>query len=82
MPGWERLAAAREGLSEKAQQDAQFFFRRGFLSLIEGDIASAKTRFRQATSIPVPTGWGIEPARHTRAAEYLRQIERAEAKAK
>jgi hypothetical protein len=77
----ERLAAAREGLSEKAQQDAQFFFRRGFLSLIEGDIASAKTRFRQANSIPVPTGWGVEPVRHGRAAEYLRQIERAEAKA-
>ena len=78
---FERLAAAREALSEKAQQDAQFFFRRGFLSLIEGDLASAKTRFRQANSVPVPPGWDVGPVRHARAAEYIRQIERAEARA-
>jgi hypothetical protein len=62
---------------QRMQSDAEFFFRRGFLSLLEGDIAGAKQRFRQATTAP-PPGWKIPPFAHPLAAEYLRLIEYAE----
>jgi hypothetical protein len=54
-----------------------FFYRRGVLSLMEGDIAAAKRRFEQATVAAVKD-WDL-PARRNREAEnYLQLIERAE----
>ena len=60
------------------QRDAEFFFRRGFMSLLEGDIPAAKERFRQSTR--PPPGWNIPTVRHPVAVEYLRLIEAAERK--
>jgi hypothetical protein len=59
------------------RQDAEFFFQRGYLSLLEGDTAGAKTRFRQTRRTP-PPGWNLPIVEHKMAEEYLRLIEAAE----
>jgi hypothetical protein len=72
-------AGARAAIVAKMQQDAEFYFQRGVLSLFEGDIAAAKERFRQSTRKP-PDGWRLEPFTPPHAVEYLRLIEMAERK--
>lgn len=72
----------RNQLGQRLAADAEFYFRRGFLSLLEGDMEAAKARFHQATdrAAPPPPGWNLPPARHGLAAEYLQLIEAAERK--
>jgi hypothetical protein len=67
-------------VSNRMREDAEFFFRRGFLSLLEGDMPAAKERFRQATR-PPPPGWDVPTVSHAVAADYLRVIEAAEQRA-
>ncbi|QJX00589.1 hypothetical protein [Frigoriglobus tundricola] len=62
------------------QTESAFFFRRGALSLLEGDIASAKQRFRQSTRKP-PPGWGLPEYSQQSALGYLKLIELAEKRA-
>jgi hypothetical protein len=69
----------REVLARKMPEDAGFFFRRGMLSLIEGDISAAKERFRQ-TRRTAPPGWSLPHVQHATAESYLRMIEAAEKK--
>lgn len=69
----------RGGLRQQMADDAEFFFRRGFLSLLEGDVEAAKVRFRQAKREP-PPGWNLPAVQHGPAAEYLKLIEGAERK--
>ena len=69
----------RNLLAQKLQEDAQFFYRRGFLSLIEGDIPAAKERFRQTRRTP-PPNWNLPTITHGPAESYLRMIEAAEKK--
>jgi hypothetical protein len=69
----------REFIARKLQDDAGFFYRRGFLSLIEGDIPAAKERFRQSRREP-PPGWNLSPVMFAPADTYLRMIEAAEKK--
>ena len=78
---FERMAVAKQAIAGKVQQDADFFFRRGYLSLLEGDSVAAKIRFQQALSRPIPPGWGLEPYRPAIAQEYIRLIDVAEQKA-
>jgi hypothetical protein len=56
---------------------SDFFFRRGVLFLMEGDIAEAKKRF-QLTRRPGVPEWGVPERRHPEAERYLRLIEQAE----
>jgi hypothetical protein len=58
-------------------QESEFFYRRGLLSLIEGDIAGARKRFEQAT-IPAIKEWDVPELRRAEAQRLLRLIQRAE----
>ena len=58
------------------RQDSEFFYRRGFLSLLEGDIESAKKRF-QSCDRPPPEGWNTPHVTHRGAEAFLKQIETA-----
>ena len=59
------------------ERDAEFFLRRGLLSLFEADIPGAKTRFLQ-TRQPANKDWGLPEFRHPGAEQYLHLIEEAE----
>ena len=59
--------------------DADFFSRRGFLSLLEGDIEGARTRFQLAKR-PPPPGWNLPAIQDRLADQYLRHIEVARKK--
>lgn len=72
------LENARQALAAKMQRDSEFFFRRGFLALLEGDIAGAKARFTSAARPAPPPAWDVPPVRHVDAELFLKQIERAE----
>jgi hypothetical protein len=69
----------RQSIAQRLQNEAEFFTRRGVLSLLEGDIPAAKQRFEQARREP-PAGWGIGPQNTPQAARYLNLIERAAAR--
>jgi hypothetical protein len=58
-------------------QQSEFFYRRGLLSLIEGDIAGARKRFEQ-TTIPAIKDWDVPELRRADAQRLLRLIQRAE----
>jgi len=74
------LENARQALSSKLQRDSEFFFRRGFLAVLEGDIAGAKARFASAARSAPPAVWRVPSVRHSDAELFLKQIERAEKK--
>ena len=76
-----RYAFERDALVHQMQQESEFFFRRGFLSLLEGDIAGAKSRFQSAVR-PPPPGWKVVTIRHRDADVFLKQIEAAEKREK
>jgi hypothetical protein len=75
-----RALQAREVIAAKMQQDSRFFYRRGVLLLLEGNVPAAKQRFEQATR-KAPGGWGLRDLRNGDAEEYLRLIRAAEKKA-
>jgi len=62
------------------QNEAAFFSRRGILSLLEGDIPSARRRFQQSTR-KSPKGWNLPDFVQTDALRYLKLIELAEKRA-
>jgi hypothetical protein len=59
---------------------SNFFYQRGLLSLLEGDIPTAKKRFEQTRRPGVPE-WGVPEQRNPNADRYLKLIEEAEKKA-
>lgn len=76
---WEHFqsfANARNAILQKMQADAEFFYRRGTLSVFEGDIPSARARFESAKQ-PAPKGWGVPEVRHTGAENFLRMFDAA-----
>ncbi|MFO0803721.1 MAG: hypothetical protein U0791_11465 [Gemmataceae bacterium] len=75
---FQTFESARQAVANKMQRDSEFFFRRGFLALLEGDIAGAKARFASAARPAPPPAWKILPVRHADAELFLKQIERAE----
>jgi hypothetical protein len=68
---------ARQVIAGRLDAEATFFFRRGFLSLIEGDIPAARERFRQSVREP-PPNWGLSKRGNRYALGYLQLIEAAE----
>jgi hypothetical protein len=72
-----RYENARGFVVATQAREGEFFFRRGLLSLLEGDIASAKKRFEQST-IPAVKEWGVPERRNMSAERLLRLIRRAE----
>jgi len=61
------------------QNESDFFYRRGALSLLEGDIPSARRCFQQTTR-KSPKGWHLPDFVHTAAVGYLRMLDRVEQK--
>jgi hypothetical protein len=77
-----RYHAVQEVIGDQLDQEAKFFFLRGFLSLVEGDIEAAKVRFNDSKRV-VPEGWTKEKAHvvNPRALMYLDIIANAEKRA-
>ena len=72
-----RYENVRGAVATEQVREGEFFFRRGLLSLIEGDMAGAKKRFEQST-IPAVKDWGLPERRNPQAERLLRLIRRAE----
>jgi hypothetical protein len=66
----------RQSVAKQLQQESQYCYRRGALALLEGDVETARERFRQARREP-PPGWQLRPVDPPAAANYLRLIEQA-----
>lgn len=66
----------RTAIYSHLEREATFFFRRGFLALVEGDIDAAKLRFEHARRT-APPGWGPSEVAVPQAESYLRLIEAA-----
>lgn len=71
----------QQNLANRRAREAEFFFRRGLLSLMEGDIATARTRFL-ATRQPAIPEWGLPEFTNPTAELYLRLINQAAKKGK
>lgn len=67
----------RNSIAAQLQREAEFFFRRGILSLLEADIPAAKRRFEQTRRSP-PPGWGLSEIAATDALGYLELMQLAE----
>jgi hypothetical protein len=83
-PSWEAairflalVHAQRAGIIRRQDNDSQFFYRRGLLSLNEGDVAGARRRFEQAKIAAIPE-WDLPELRNRDAERLLRLIRRAE----
>ena len=75
-----RLAAydnGRRTVQGRQAGEGEFFFRRGMLSLIEGDIAGARKRFEQ-TTVPAIKDWDLPEFHQPEAQRLLRLIRRTE----
>jgi hypothetical protein len=78
---WYTVAALiRGGIAEQMQREANYFTRRGVLSLFEGDIPGAKRWLQQARRDP-PPGWGLSPVDTETAFSHRKLIEMAEKRA-
>jgi hypothetical protein len=73
IPGFLTLQNELRGYREF---QADFYYRRGVLFLLEGDIPSAEQRFRQ-TRLDAVKDWGLPEIRHPGAELYLRLIAEA-----
>lgn len=71
---WVRYSNEVGSVSNTMQVEAEFFYRRGLLALLEGDIAGAKARFLSSHR-PVPAGWKVREVRHRNAEVFLKLIE-------
>jgi hypothetical protein len=67
----------RQQVATIRAQESEFFYRRGIIALIEGDIVGAKKRFEQ-TPLPAIKEWDLPAVRHADADRFLRLIELAE----
>jgi hypothetical protein len=77
---YQQTRHARDIIAGQMQQSAQFFLRRGVLSLLEGDIGAARERFVQTHRAP-PAGWHLNAYQPRAAAVYLELIRRAHERA-
>jgi hypothetical protein len=64
-------------LNDRRVNDSRFYWQRGFLFLIEGNIAEAKRRFLASRQAGVPD-WAVPDRKHEDAERYLHLIEQAE----
>lgn len=77
---WDALRrVTQQVIGNQLGAEASFFYRRGVLFLLEGDIPGAKDRFKAATRKP-PAGWDLPTIQSAEAEMYLRLIDRAEKK--
>jgi hypothetical protein len=67
----------QQRVASQLQGESRFFYRRGILSLLEGDMPAAKRRFQQANRRP-PEGWGLPTFGHQEAGNFLQLITLAE----
>ena len=75
---WYRLRwTIQEAIGEQLSSEASFFYRRGVLFLLEGNIPAAKERFKDSLRKP-PPGWDLPNLQSAEADMYLKLIERAE----
>jgi len=72
-----RVFQIRQQIAAQLEREVSFFFRRGLLSLLEGDVEAAKARFRATRRPPLPA-WNLPAFANADAFEYLRLIEAAE----
>jgi hypothetical protein len=75
-----RALEARRIVAAKLQEESRFYYRRGVLLLLAGDVPGAKRRFEQAAR-KAPPGWGVSDFHNAEAEAYLRLIDRAARKA-
>lgn len=66
----------QQALVAQRDREAEYFFRRGLLSLMEGEIPTARTRFL-ATRQPAIPEWGVPEHKSPNAELYLRLIDQA-----
>lgn len=67
---------ARQAVLGQLDREATFFFRRGYLALLEGDVEGARVRFREASRPPQPA-WDIPAVVLPAGPLYLRLIDQA-----
>jgi hypothetical protein len=67
---------AREQVAAQQDREAAFFFRRGYLALLEGDVEGARVRFRESARPAVPA-WDLPVLSPPVAPVYLRMIDAA-----
>jgi hypothetical protein len=72
--------ATRGAILAQMDREASYFFLRGFLALLDGEIYVARSQFAQCFRFP-PPGWGLGTAVNTTAIGYLQLIELAEKRA-
>jgi hypothetical protein len=70
----------REQLQIHRAQTSEFYYRRGLLSLYDGNINDARARFLHTRHPPVRE-WGLVEERHRDAENFLRMIEEADRRA-
>jgi hypothetical protein len=70
------FAQARQGVIAQRDREAVFFFRRGLLALLEGDVDGARARFEAARRPPLPA-WDVPDMVVPAAPVYLRLIQDA-----
>jgi hypothetical protein len=68
-------------LNERRIRDANLYWKRGLLFLLEGNIGEARKRLVATRQSGVPE-WGVPDQRHPEAERYLRLIDEAEKSAK
>jgi hypothetical protein len=69
----------QQQLTTRRVGDSEFFWRRGYLFLVEGEIAEARKRFESSRRPGVPE-WGIPERIQPEAKRYLRLIDQAQKK--
>ncbi len=67
----------KQAILNQVNDEGAFFFLRGFLSLLAGNISDARIRFEQSSQ-PLPPDWGFPPELpHPAAKQYLRLMDAA-----
>jgi hypothetical protein len=66
----------RQQIAVQSDREAAFFFRRGYLALLEGDIEGARVRFRESRR-PAIAAWDIPELAPPVTPAYLMMIEAA-----
>jgi hypothetical protein len=87
MPGWLmpglgqsqylNYGGAQVAIGNQMQRESSYFFVRGFLALLEGDVPQAKVHFRGCFRVP-PAGWNLPNLNRVEAMSYLQLIDQAE----
>ncbi|HEY1190606.1 MAG TPA: hypothetical protein VGE74_23435, partial [Gemmata sp.] len=78
---WDGLRLVlQQSIAQQLSAEASFFYRRGVLFLLEGNMPAAKERFKDALRKP-PPGWDLPNIQSAEADMYLNLIKRAEQKA-